>query len=95
MVSMRGVRSGWSKNSVGRGGAERRLAGRPSSSGRPSQPRGLRADSEASSPASVVALRLSQPSRCSQQPLLPLRLSLRDAHSPEGHLHKEPACVHV
>lgn len=73
---MRGVRSGWSVKSVGRVGVERRLTGRPSSSDRSSQTRELHPDSEAKNSESVVALRLSQPSRCSQQPLLLLRLSL-------------------
>lgn len=59
---------------------ERRLTGRPSSSDRSSQTRELHPDSEAKNSESVVALRLSQPSRCSQQPLLLLRLSLGDTH---------------
>lgn len=80
-MSMRGVRSGWSVNSVGRVGVERRLTGGPSSSDKPSQTRGLHPDSEAKNSESVVALRLSQPSRCSQQPLLLLRLSLGDAET--------------
>lgn len=62
--------------SVGRVGVERRLTGRPSSSDGSSQTRELHPDSEAKNSESVVALRLSQPSRCSQQPLLLLRLSL-------------------
>lgn len=82
LVSMSGVRSGWSVNSIGRTVAGRRLGPSPSSSSsdRPSQdgegpapdpPTSRQSDSWAAEEAEQTP---SQPSRCSQQLLLLLQL---------------------
>lgn len=69
LVSMRGVRSGWSPNSAGRAGAVLLLIGKISTSGPPIDPPGSR-KSAPRRPSASQALMWSQPSRCSQQPLL-------------------------
>lgn len=81
LVSMSGVRSGWSVNSVSRAAVVRRLTGYPSSSDRPSPLMEASRPSQPELSGSAAPPMLSQPSRCSQQPLLLFRLSLQSTQS--------------
>lgn len=83
-MSMSGVRSGWSVKRAGRAGVVRRLTGWRSSSVKPSPPKDASRLSKPKQSASAVPFKQSEPSRCSQQPLLLLRLNLKRATDLNG-----------